>query len=246
MKIAICDDDEYYREQIGNLLKKYISQNKNREISLSVFSDPEELLEVTKKNGGFDIFILDIVMTDMNGIELGHELRENGYDGKIIYLTSSEEFAVDSYSVGAFNYILKPWKDENVISILDKAVLSVLNKTEKYILVKTKESSIKIPFDSVLYAELADRSIVYHLTNGKIIESTTLRTKFIEAIQCFLGEKSFILCGASRLINMRHITEIDKEAVIFDENKKVFFSKKICRDLRTAWIDFCFSEVEYI
>lgn len=106
MKIAICDDDAYFREQIEGLVQKYISGDLKK--TVSVFSHAEELLEDVNKNGGFDIYLLDIVMPAMNGIDLGKELRKNGQDGKIIYLTSSAEFAIDSYEAEASSYILKP------------------------------------------------------------------------------------------------------------------------------------------
>ena len=65
-------------------------------------------MDAAEKLGGFDIYILDILMPGMDGIELGVRLRELGYDGSIIYLTSSTDFAIDSYKAEASNYILKP------------------------------------------------------------------------------------------------------------------------------------------
>ena len=95
MKIAVCDDEEVCRAQIIEILNDYIAQNKDKNISFSVFKHAEELLDTIRKSGWFDIYILDIVMPDITGIELGVELRSAGCDGKIIYLTSSEEYAID-------------------------------------------------------------------------------------------------------------------------------------------------------
>lgn len=85
MKIVICDDETSCREQVLELTKLYAAQNKSKEISISAFSHAEELLEAVYKKGEFDIYILDIVMPGINGIEAGHELRSGGFDGKIIY-----------------------------------------------------------------------------------------------------------------------------------------------------------------
>ena len=108
MKIAICDDDSFYSTQVLEYANIYATQKPDVHLTFSVFRQAEDLIEATQKIGGFDVYILDIVMPEINGIELGVELRKLGYDGKIIYLTSSKEFAVDSYKVKAFNYILKP------------------------------------------------------------------------------------------------------------------------------------------
>ena len=88
MRIAICDDEVFYREQISGLTQKYAMQNKSKEITVTVFTHAEELLDDVNKNGGFDIYILDVIMPGMNGIELGKTLREKGFDEKIIYLTT--------------------------------------------------------------------------------------------------------------------------------------------------------------
>lgn len=243
MKIAVCDDDAYYREQVFELIKSYASKNKSKDITVNAFTHAEQLLEANSKNGGYDIYILDIVMPGINGIELGKKLRADGYDSKIIYLTTSDEFAIDSYSVSAFNYILKPWKDDHFLSTLERAISSIFDKKEKHILIKTKESSVKITLDTIVYAELTKRNVTYHLTKGKTVESTTLRTNFAEAMQPLVSDSRFTFCGASTVVNMHHITAVENEAVIFDDDEKKFFGKKICREVRSAWIDFCFGEV---
>lgn len=246
MKIAVCDDDAYYREQILKITMNYASNNKAKKITVNAFTHAEQLLEYVYKNGGFDIYMLDIVMPGMSGIELGRQLRKDGYDGKIIYLTTSDEYAIDSYSVDAFNYILKPWKDEHFLSTFERAVNSISDRKEKYILVKTRESSVKITLDIIMYAELSKRCVVYHLTNGRTVESTTLRTNFAEAMQPLVSDSRFVFCGASMVVNMHHITAVESEALIFNNDAKLFLGKKICRDVRTTWIDFCFSEVSDI
>ncbi|MBQ4630124.1 MAG: response regulator, partial [Clostridia bacterium] len=105
MKIAVCDDDMICRSQIISLLNEYIKQNPGRNIIVSEFANAENLLDAISKGCEFDAFILDVVMPGMNGIELGVELRRQGVKGKIIYLTSNDEFAIDSYKAKATNYI---------------------------------------------------------------------------------------------------------------------------------------------
>lgn len=79
-------------------------------------------------------------MPDINGIKLGEQLRQDGYNGKIIYLTSSEEFAVNSYKVKAFDYLLKPLNKTEFFSTLNEAISAIFEKSDKNILIKTKQS----------------------------------------------------------------------------------------------------------
>ena len=83
MRIAICDDEAICLSQVAAVADEY---NKDKGISFDTFSHPEDLLEAAEKIGGYDIYILDVIMPSLNGIELGLKLRDAGYDGKIIYL----------------------------------------------------------------------------------------------------------------------------------------------------------------
>jgi len=242
MRIAICDDEEFYRAQVLKILTSYSSQHQEKELSFTTFSHGEDLIEAARKVGGFDLYILDIMMPQINGIQLGMQLREEGYEGKIIYLTSSEDFAIDSYRVKAFNYILKPFNKNAFFASLTEAIESISTQPEKSLIVKTKESTIKLNFDNIMYAELCRRIIIYHLTSGSLVESIMIRTSFSEAMQELLKDNRFVLCGTSKVINLQHITAIETDALIFKNKEQVYASKKACRDTRLIWQDYCLSK----
>lgn len=246
MKIAICDDDPYYRERTVSVVKEYALRNKTKGITVSTFSNAEDLLDAVSKDGGFDIYMLDIIMPCMNGIELGGALREKGFDEKIIYLTTSDEFAVSSYRVNASDYIIKPASDEDITASLDRLTASVSERKDRATIVRTKDGSIKLSFDSVLYAELVKRCVIYHLTGGRCIESISVRTNFADTVKSLVSDKRFVMCGKSMLFNMHHISEVGNEAVIFDEKEKLAIGKKLCREVHNAWVDFSTSEVNGI
>lgn len=246
MRIAICDDEVFYREQILELTQKYAMQNKSKEITAAAFTCAEELLDAVNKSGGFDIYILDVIMPGMNGIELGKTLREKGFDEKIIYLTTSDEFAVASYKVNAADYIIKPAPDDEFISSLDRVVKTVSDIKDKFMLVKTKNGSVKLNFDKLVYAELTKRTIIYHLRDGKTIESVYIRTNFGDTVKDLVSDKRFVFCGKSLLLNMHHISGVQNETIVFDSLDKIFTSKKLCRELHNAWVSFNFREVNGI
>lgn len=246
MKIAICDDEAFYRGQVLGLTQKYAMQNKSKEITVAVFTHAEELLDTVSKSGGFDIYILDVIMPGMNGIELGKALREKGYDERIIYLTTSDEFALASYKVNASDYIIKPATEDEFISSLDKVVKSVSAIKDKFMLVKTKDGSVKLNFDNLVYAELTKRTVIYHLRDGKTIESVYIRTNFGDTVKDLVSDKRFVFCGKSLLLNLYHISSIQNETITFDSSEKIFAGKKLCRELHNAWVSFNFSEVNGI
>lgn len=240
MRIAICDDEARCLEQVTAIAGQYVRDRKDKKITVSTFSHADDLLEEAEKIGGFDIYILDIVMPDMNGIQLGMQLRDMGYDGKIIYLTSSEEYALDSFKVRALNYIIKPITEKDFYAAVDEAVELLYEKKEKHILVKAKERSVKLPLDSIMYAELSKRVVTYYLENGTAVESTTLRTTFTDAVAELLADRRFVLCGAGMAVNLDHVTSVEGEAVTLGENHRIFLAKKTCRELRMSWSKYLF------
>ena len=242
MKIAVCDDEMVCRFQIISLLNEYIKQHPDSNITFSEYPDAENLLDALAKVDMFDIYILDVVMPGMNGIELGIKLRHNGVTGKIIYLTSSEEFAIDSYKAKATNYILKPVERNELFNTLDDIIEHNQSRKEKSLIVKTSEGITRLPYDNVAYAELVKKTIVYHLADGNTVESTTIRTGFSKAAEELLREHSFTLCGTSLLVNLYHVSSVKKDSLVFRNGNILFLPKSACLDVRSAWIDFWFKE----
>jgi len=240
VRIAICDDEALCRAEVLAIAKEYSERYTGQHIEFVPFSNAEDLLEAAKKIGGFDVYLLDIVMPFMNGIELGVELRKRGYDGKIIYLSSSEEYAIESFKAKPFHYILKPFEKAALCATLDEALESVFAQKVRNIIVRTQEGSIKLNLDSILWAELNRRTVVYHLNGGKTVESVQIRTTFSDAVQELLKDSRFFLCGASMVANLQHITSVENEALVFKNTFRAYLGKKACREIRSAWYDYNF------
>ena len=101
LKIALCDDEMEQQNMMALLTAEYFNGNAN----LKMYSDGRKLLDIVDWNGPdvFDLYILDIIMPEMSGIQLGNALRDRGVSAPIVYITTSKDFAVDSYSVQAFH-----------------------------------------------------------------------------------------------------------------------------------------------
>ena len=240
MRIAICDDEAVCIEQVSKIAEQYAVGRSDRNFVLESFTHPDDLLEAAEKIGGYDIYILDIIMPDMNGIDLGAILREAGYDGKIIYLTASEEYSLAAFRVRAFDYLIKPISEEAFTRAIDEAAALIEEKKDRFILVKTKDRNIKISFDSILYTELNRRVITYYLTGGRRVESVSLRGTFMEAMTELLADKRFYLCSVGMVVNLDCITEIETNAVVFGNTCRPFLGEKYCRKLRGVWSEYLF------
>lgn len=238
INIAICDDDTRQQGLIEDFLDHYLLCNKDLQVKFKTFSSGKELINYILENGSFDLYLLDIVMPELNGIDVGKKIREMKDEGFIIYLTSEASFAVESYNTRAFHYLLKPIEKEKFFSVLDSVFQLLKSKASKYITVKTQDGITKISFDEINYAELTGRRIRYCLIDKSVIESVTLRNTFAEAVTPLLNDQRFVLCGASFAINLHQVSSIKSNNVYFKNNEMILPPKKNISTLRSQWLDF--------
>lgn len=238
MNIAICDDDLQCSGMLNIMLEEYAAKHNLKDFTVYIYSHADDLIDAIQDDEHFDICILDIMMPDISGIELGIKLRNDGYEGIIIYLTASKDYALDSYKAKAFNYILKPIVPADLYQTLDDALKDFSGKSERFVVIKTKEGNTRISLNNILYIQLSKRVLVYYLTDGSTLEGLYLRVPFATAVQDFLLDKSFVQCGAGIVVNISLVSTVTNEVVTFHNNQTAYFSKKICTEICNAWNDY--------
>ena len=131
MKIAICDDEVAVSEVTKSLLQQWAI---HQSISLSVhcYENGDDLI-LAQKSECFDLIFLDVLMPLLNGIDTAKELRRQNQNVPIIFLTSSKEFAFDSYEVKALQYLLKPVSPNQLWSIMDDFIALIKNQKEIFV-----------------------------------------------------------------------------------------------------------------
>ena len=180
MHIAICEDNKEDLANILSLLEKY-KQEHNAFLTYTTFNSGVDLLS-KEKNCIYTLYLLDVIMPLVNGVEVAKEIRSFNPEAKIIFLTSSPEFAVESYSVNATDYILKPVKEDRFFSVLDSLLMDIQNPQEG-LTIKTKNSINRILFSRLSYVEVMNKKVYFHLSDNSI-RVTTARLSEFENILC--------------------------------------------------------------
>ena len=215
IKLALCDDEVEQREAIGNLLMEYAASRPSLVIKTSIFSSAQELLAAAEECGGFDLCVLDIVMPGLNGIDLGVRLRELYSGGAIIYLTISPEYAVDSYAARAFYYLMKPAEPGKLFRVLDSAVAALEKQKAACVAVRTRDGLERVRLDEIAYAELAGRTVRYHL-----------------------ADRRFCLCGASFAVNLFYVTAVERGFLRMDGGARVPLARGLAAQAKRRWSDY--------
>lgn len=234
LKIALCDDEADELARVEALLRQYVEARPGLMARLAVFSSGSALLQQVEDAGGFDIYVLDVVMPRLSGIELGVKLRQLGDDAPIIYLTASPDYAVDSYMARAFYYLLKPPDPARLYQVLDRAA-ALLQERRASVPVKTKSGLRLLPLDELLYAELVGRAARYYLAGGETVDGMTLHEPFGAAMEPLLADPRFVLCGSSFAVNLRHVTAVGKGELTVSGGRRLPLSRGSSDQVKKRW-----------
>lgn len=234
LKIAVCDDDPQALAAMSTLLRTYFASRPALHGQITSFLCGEALLEESRAQNGFDLYVMDILMPGLNGIQTGHGLRALGAGGEIIYLSSSNDYAVDSYDVHAFFYLLKPVEEQKLFQVLDRAVDKLHRHRCSAIVVNTAQGPRRVLLEHIRYVERVGRNMRYHCTDG-IVDSQTIRVPFKEMAAPLLADSRFCLCGASFVLNFQHVTGVDGQTAILDDGKAVSLPRTSAAGFKRAW-----------
>ena len=130
MKIAICDDEKEYIEDVKRHLNQYAYEH-GLSFDLSEFNSSAEIL---KSNKEFDIAFLDIEMDGANGIEVGRELQKANPDTVLIYVTAYNHYLDDALDLGITRFFDKPIDSKRFYEGLERAISKVDNTEIKFYL----------------------------------------------------------------------------------------------------------------
>ena len=170
VKIAFCDDDIAVVRQIAALLNKY-RETRDQPMECHAFESSLELLAAMEQGLRPDVLLLDVIMPGENGISAAREIREYDRNVKIIFLTSSAEYAVQSYTVDAYYYQLKPIREETFFQVLDSVLDECCRSAENSVMLRCKSGIVRVRLEKLMYCEVVGRTLLLHLDNGQVLES---------------------------------------------------------------------------
>lgn len=238
LQIAICDDNFTELLQIKQIAEKFKASHISKyNIKYDTFSSSLDLLIATENGLSYDLIILDVVMPLMTGIEVATEIRKKNNLSKIVFLSSSSEFAVDSYKVNAFYYLLKPIRKKELIPILEKACADIVDEKEKGIIVKCKTCLTKVLLHNLEYTEVSGRTLFFHLTSGEVLESYGTMSQLENDL---LGDKRFIKPHRSYIVNLDCVHRITNKDIITLSNKPIPISRELYKSIKQSYIDYSF------
>lgn len=239
LKIAVCDDDQKDLSNIVSLINDYnaVKAGSNT-VAYTTFSNAVDLLAAMENGLSLDLVLLDVIMPLTTGIDAASEIRQYNKEVKIVFLTHSPEFAVKSYSVDAYYYMLKPIDKAALHPILDRILSELKDKNDAWFLVKSIAGLVRVSFNKLEFAEVIGRNIIYHMTDGTVHKAVGTMTG-LESL--LLAKNGFIKQHRSYIVNMAHIDTLSPRHIKMRSQTIVPVSKANFGAVKAAYITFAFN-----
>ena len=229
MNIAICDDSVDDSETVQRFLVEYFLKN-GFVGDIKTFSSGEAMLSAFTP-GAFDAVFLDIYMGGMTGMKTAEIMRQADPNFALVFITSSENHAVNAFSIRANGYVTKPINKEALTAALIQC-RSVFLRNARFIEVTSSRQNIKIPISKINYIEVYNHDVLIHTMDGVIKTITPLNKIEIEV------GRPFLRCHRSYLVNMNYIIDIGEQGVVMSNRTVVPLRQQSRTEIREAYADF--------
>lgn len=229
-KIAVCDDVAIERDMLCMLLHKC-----DKKTIIYKFASGEALLSSRK---AFDLVFLDIYMDGMTGMETAKMLQKRNSKTPIVFLTSSPDFAVESYEIHAFDYIVKPLRPERLKAVWER-FLSQYRQSPKFLVLNCPGKTEKLPYEQIEFLESDCHYVTIHMADGAMLRINGRLDDFEQQ----LDDVRFLRCHKSYLINLNLAEAMDEDFIMHSGNH-VAYRKREKKQLQKTFCDYMQKEVQ--
>lgn len=234
MQIAVIDDSVNDRKIMQSLLKSF-SLETGINVDVSDFESGEDFLHDFKP-GKYDAIFCDIYMNGISGIDTAKQIRLHDNTCIIVFLTMSNNFASESYEVNAFGYIIKPADKEQLFRLLSRISKITGNRCLYFNATLRDKSSLKlsIPFDNIMYINIANRKVYIHMPNETVAITETIS----QCAEQLLKDSRFSNCCKGIIVNFEYVSKILNNDFIMNNNDTVPIRKRYSNDIKNQYMSY--------
>ena len=235
MKIAICDDDKFYLEELKNKITKFFN-DKNIENKIFVYDSATTMLSDGET---FDMIFSDIEMQDISGIDAAKTMMQRNKKCFIFFITNYSIYLDNAFDVKAFRYLSKPVDDERLYAGIRKA-LEIMKDSQKIIRVRDAETKIdaEIKINDIIYIENHSRKAHIILREKVVVSRDSFKTikEQIEQEVSYFAEPY-----QSYFVNLHYVVFHDREKVILkygNNEYTIYMSRRKYNEFNRKMFEF--------
>ena len=227
IKIAICDDEKYIVDDISVRIMDYFNNDKEK-YELFDFSNSADFISFYDEEGKADIIMMDIEVGDCNGVDIISKIRHIDKNVLVLFITSHTSYVCNAFTVGAFQYILKPIDEKVFNSELHRAVQHVYSN-KKILRVEKLGTNLFVDVTFITYIESINKNILIHMNNKKTIETTKQLSNIYEDLSCH----NFCQSHRSFIVNLQTVFSVDFNEIRLINGDVVPVSRKYREEFKS-------------
>lgn len=239
MRIAIVDDRADDRNRLLTGVERWAEKNG---VPLTpppaVYESAEAFLDMFE-TGQYDLIFLDIYMTGMTGMDAARKIRETDRTCRIVFTTTSTEFAVDSYEVDSSYYLVKPYSDEKLAAAFARCG-GVLLERERFIRVPGLYGEERLVLHRIAYTEYEKRKIHVYFMDGTDTWVCMGQNEFVALLSEYYW---FCDCIKGMLVSFEAVEKLTEDSFILKSGTVIPISRLKYKDVRERFFDWSFANV---
>lgn len=205
IRVALVEDDPNYRTELTEYLRRY-EQESGEKFRITVFTDGDEIAENYKAD--YDIILMDIEMTFMDGMTAAERIRDVDSEVVIIFITNMPQYVMKGYKVDALDYVLKPITYFAFTQRIERAMDRMRRRTSRFITIAIRGGMQKLDISRITYVEVRDHDLIFHTVNGDILSKGSMKELEEE-----LEPEHFFRCNKCYLINLEYVESVQNNDV---------------------------------
>lgn len=232
MRIVIVEDDIRFAGTVERTIRDFFAARKEA-VEIRQLDGTALLWELDGR-GRYDVYLFDVEMPEMNGLELAAKVRFMDANARIIFLTSYERYALQGIRAGAYYYILKDSYQEELCLMLERVCREEEERREDYYVILTKSHGYKLLMDHILYLTKEKKYTFFQCLNGGVY----MERDSLENIYRRLPQERFVMIERGIIVNMKHIVQFSKQEVVMGDGKRLPVSRRMAMELRDRLADY--------
>lgn len=231
MKIAIVEDDIQMYERLQAYLYELLSSS----AECMYFPNGEIFLK-TWHPEAFELVILDIFMDRLSGMDVAREIRKTDQKVHLVFSTTSNEFASESYEVNACYYLHKPFGKEQVQAMLDRIDLAQFEKMRTVQL----PDGTSVVLRDIIYVDYASHYATLHCKYGR---SISVRSNFSDIESLLSPYPYFFLSSKGVIVNFYEVASQNADTFAMRDGSCLPISRRKAKDVKEAYSSFLFAQL---
>lgn len=245
MKVAICDDDINQLDVIKAAIEHYAIEHMEQTYAIECFENPLEFLQSLGETGGYDILLLDICMPGILGTDIAKEIRKKKEKSEIVFLSTSEDYAVEAFALKAVHYLVKPFTAEQLEEALDRAMEKLKSKQIKNVNIKMRNGDVRfVDISEIMYVESFQHSQIVYLKSDENIEARQTLSQLLSIFEG-LSMGQFICPYKGFIVNQKSIRGIESDKIILKNGKGIPIVKRNFAAIKQQYFSFMFTREGY-